>query len=86
MEPVEDFFSRVHQDWLQRGRLDTCGMWACYGALIDGLYAGASEVDVEIPVTYQDGRTSQFKARVGIHDVDAAARAATAPRTSESLQ
>ncbi len=57
-----------------------------YGALIDGLYAGASEVDVEIPVTYQDGRTSQFKARVGIHDVDAAARAATAPRTSESLQ
>jgi len=37
MEPVEDFFSRVHQDWLQRGRLDTCGMWACYGALIDAL-------------------------------------------------
>lgn len=46
---------------------------ARYGALIDGLYAGASEVNVEIPVTYQDGRTSQFQARVGIHDVDTAA-------------
>jgi long-chain acyl-CoA synthetase len=40
-----------------------------YGALIDGLYAGEAAVDVEIPVTYQDGRSSLFKARVGIHDV-----------------
>ena len=39
-----------------------------YGALIEGLYNRAQEVQIEIPVTYQDGRRSQFKARVLIHD------------------
>lgn len=43
---------------------------ARYRALIDGLYGGADEVSVEIPVTYQDGRTSNFKAKVLVHDVE----------------
>ncbi len=40
-----------------------------YRALIVGLYDGSGEVQIDIPVTYQDGRKSQFKARVSIHDV-----------------
>mgnify|MGYP000001607613 FL=1 len=43
-----------------------------YAALIQGLYNGASEVTVDIPVTYQDGRRSQFTAQVLIRDVAAA--------------
>lgn len=39
-----------------------------YRALIDGLYNSTAEVQIEIPVTYQDGRLSQFKALVFIHD------------------
>lgn len=42
---------------------------ARYAELIRGLYDGSGEVAVEIPVTYQDGRSSVFKAQVGIHDV-----------------
>lgn len=40
-----------------------------YSALIQGIYNGATEVTVEIPVTYQDGRRSQFTAQVFIRDV-----------------
>ena len=43
-----------------------------YATLISGLYDGASEVRVDIPVTYQDGRRSNFEALVSIHDTDAA--------------
>ena len=43
-----------------------------YSALIEGLYNGAHEVTVDIPVTYQDGRRSQFTAQVFIRDVAAA--------------
>jgi long-chain acyl-CoA synthetase len=42
---------------------------ARYAELIRGLYDGSGEVAVEIPVTYQDGRSTVFKAQVGIHDV-----------------
>ena len=40
-----------------------------YATLIQGLYNGAREVTVDIPVTYQDGRRSQFTAQVFIRDV-----------------
>jgi len=43
-----------------------------YSALIQGLYNGAPEVTVDIPVTYQDGRRSQFTAQVFIRDVASA--------------
>ena len=38
-------------------------------ALIVGLYDGSNEVQIDIPVTYQDGRKSQFRAQVRLHDV-----------------
>ncbi len=41
-----------------------------YGALIQGLYDGSREVRIDIPVTYQDGRRSNFNAKVFIHDAD----------------
>ena len=41
-----------------------------YGALIQGLYDGSREVRIDIPVTYQDGRRSNFNANVFIHDAD----------------
>ncbi len=41
-----------------------------YGALIQGLYDGSREVHIDIPVTYQDGRRSNFNAQVFIHDAD----------------
>ena len=42
-----------------------------YGALISGLYDGSSEVRIDIPVTYQDGRRSNFEALVFIHETEA---------------
>ena len=47
-------------------------------ALIEGLYNGAHEVTVDIPVTYQDGRRSQFTAQVFIRDVAAVDQTARA--------
>lgn len=43
-----------------------------YAAVIDGLYAGADAVDIQIPVTYQDGRQGSLAARVAIHDSETA--------------
>jgi long-chain acyl-CoA synthetase len=45
-----------------------------YAAVIDGLYAGADAVDIQIPVTYQDGRQGSLAARVTIHDSETAAQ------------
>ena len=39
-----------------------------YAALVDGLYDGRSEVHLEIPVTYQDGRKGTLAATVRLHD------------------
>jgi long-chain acyl-CoA synthetase len=39
-----------------------------YNALIEGLYDGSSSVELDIPVTYQDGRQSNFKVTVFLHD------------------
>ena len=50
-----------------------------YAALVDGLYAGSSEVRLEIPVTYQDGRKGMLAATVRLNDVGAGADA-PAPR------
>jgi long-chain acyl-CoA synthetase len=48
-----------------------------YEALISGLYDGSSEVRIDIPVTYQDGRRSNFEALVFIHETDACPPART---------
>lgn len=39
-----------------------------YAALVDALYDGRTEVRLEIPVTYQDGRKGTLNARVLVHD------------------
>ncbi|GAA4401404.1 AMP-dependent synthetase/ligase [Quisquiliibacterium transsilvanicum] len=43
-----------------------------YAALVDGLYDGRSEVHLEIPVTYQDGRKGTLAATVRLHDAGGA--------------
>lgn len=40
-----------------------------YRALVDGIYDGSTETNIDIPVIYQDGRSGNFKAQVFIHDV-----------------
>ncbi|MEE8555868.1 MAG: long-chain fatty acid--CoA ligase, partial [bacterium] len=42
-----------------------------YAPLIDALYSDAESVNVEIPVTYEDGRTSVLKAEVRLWHVGA---------------
>ncbi len=79
LDPDEGELTRSRK--LRRDFLETR-----YGALIEGLYSGLAEVDVEMRVTYQDGRTSEFKARVGIHDVDTAVQAIAGRRAAGSLQ
>jgi long-chain acyl-CoA synthetase len=44
-----------------------------YAAVIDGLYSGAHSVEVQIPITYQDGRVGTLSARVAIHDSEVVA-------------
>jgi long-chain acyl-CoA synthetase len=39
-----------------------------YSAVIDGLYANKATVNIEIPVTYQDGRQGKLAACVLLHD------------------
>lgn len=41
-----------------------------YKPLIDGLYAGAAEIDCSIAVTYQDGRQGMLRARVAVTDIE----------------
>jgi long-chain acyl-CoA synthetase len=43
-----------------------------YGTLIESLYSGKSEMDTEIQVTYEDGRTATIRGRVSVWDVDGA--------------
>ena len=40
-----------------------------YAVIIEGLYAGRAEVEIDIPVTYQDGRRGHLSARVATHDM-----------------
>ena len=54
-----------------------------YASLIDGLYGGAAEVRIEIPVTYQDGRKGTLAANVRVNDVDAPPRAQHAQQQQE---
>lgn len=42
---------------------------ARYSALIEGLYAGRPEADIDIPVTYQDGRRGHLAACVAMYDI-----------------
>ncbi|ODU56402.1 MAG: acyl-CoA synthetase [Comamonadaceae bacterium SCN 68-20] len=41
-----------------------------YKPLIEGLYAGANEIDCSIPVTYQDGRQGVLRAGVAATDIE----------------
>jgi long-chain acyl-CoA synthetase len=41
-----------------------------YVALIDALYAGDHDVEVETTITYEDGRQAQIRSRVVIEDVE----------------
>lgn len=41
-----------------------------YKPLIDGLYAGAAEIDCSIAVTYQDGRQGVLRTRVAVTDIE----------------
>jgi long-chain acyl-CoA synthetase len=46
-----------------------------YAPLIDALYAGFEVVDLNIAVTYQDGRRGTMAAKVTVHDVEPGVRA-----------
>jgi long-chain acyl-CoA synthetase len=46
-----------------------------YGAFIDALFTGKSEVEVATTITYEDGRQAQIRSRVVIEDVGAPAGA-----------
>ncbi len=54
---------------LRRGAIE-----AKYAPLIEGLYAGAQSVPLEIDVTYQDGRKSRLKAEVAMNRTGEAPR------------
>lgn len=41
-----------------------------YRPLIDGIYHGSSDIDIEIPITYQDGRKGVLRAQTVATDVD----------------
>jgi long-chain acyl-CoA synthetase len=41
-----------------------------YETLIEALYGGKDNVDVEAKVTYEDGRTATMKANLKIRDVE----------------
>ena len=56
------------------GRFGAAAVAISVAAVIDGLYAGADAVDIQIPVTYQDGRQGSLAARVAIHDSETAAQ------------
>ncbi len=44
-----------------------------YGELIEALYSGASQCDVEAKVTFEDGRTGNIKATVAIREAETVA-------------
>lgn len=44
-----------------------------YAAVIDGLYSAVVAVDIQIPITYQDGRQGNLAARVAIYDCESSA-------------
>ena len=52
-----------------------------YASLIDGLYEGAVQVAISVPVTYQDGRKGTLNATVAVTRVDAPA---TKPEKTEA--
>jgi long-chain acyl-CoA synthetase len=56
-----------------------------YSSMIEALYAGDREVQLNIAVTYQDGRSGKLAARVAIHDAVSADNAGRRP-TTESLR
>lgn len=49
-----------------------------YASLVDAIYADQNDVDLEIDVTYQDGRHGKFSATVYIHHLNVETAAATA--------
>ena len=47
-----------------------------YARLVEAIYEGDDETDLEIAVTYQDGRQGVLKTRVRVSDVENASKAA----------
>jgi len=47
-----------------------------YAKLVEAIYAGDDETDLEIAVTYQDGRQGVLKTTVRVSDVENASKAA----------
>ena len=68
LDPDEGELTRTRK--LRREFLETR-----YRMLIDGLYAGATDIPCEIAITYQDGRRSMLHATVIANDVEEARRA-----------
>jgi long-chain acyl-CoA synthetase len=57
-----------------------------YKVLIEGVYSDDQSVQVEIPVTYQDGRRSMLNAVVFIHDVNSGARIPSASPSTRAAE
>jgi long-chain acyl-CoA synthetase len=47
-----------------------------YAKLVEAIYGGADKIDLEIAVTYQDGRQGMLRAEVRVSDVESASKAA----------
>jgi long-chain acyl-CoA synthetase len=47
-----------------------------YARLVEAIYSGADKIDLEIAVTYQDGRQGMLRAEVRVSDVESGSRAA----------
>ena len=77
LDPDEDELTRTRK--LRRGYLEQK-----YASFIEAIYDGRTQLTVEIPVKYQDGRVGRLNAVVRIIDVEPAkrpaARADAAPR------
>jgi long-chain acyl-CoA synthetase len=55
-----------------------------YDELVEALYDGSEEVDMEITITYQDGRESDERGRMRVVDVDEPVAEADGEAESES--
>ena len=47
-----------------------------YATLVEAIYSGADKIDLEIAVTYQDGRQGVLRAEVRVSDVESGSKAA----------
>jgi long-chain acyl-CoA synthetase len=57
-----------------------------YGQIIDGLYRGDDQVDVAIPVRYQDGRCGELRASVRLASIDGGIAPGSVPSAVTDLE